>query len=98
MLADFFSDLLPSNARRWSGNLAKVLLLGADDSPIHRQAIVSDTICPGQPGRAYFEGSCWPALCQQKVILLPGTRVYVIEIDNITLLVEPAIATSTGDR
>lgn len=53
------------------------------------EAIVSEKILPGQPGRVRFQGTWWPARCEQDLTLLAGEVVYVVGRENITLLVQP---------
>jgi membrane-bound ClpP family serine protease len=53
------------------------------------EAIVSATILPRQPGRVRFQGTWWPARCEQELTLLAGEVVYVVGRENITLLVQP---------
>jgi membrane protein implicated in regulation of membrane protease activity len=54
------------------------------------KAKVSETIVgPSREGRVYFRGTWWPARCEQLVTLKPGDPVQVIDMSNITLLVEP---------
>ena len=52
------------------------------------EAIVAEEIRPNQCGRVRFQSSWWPARCEKKKIFKPGELVYVVGIDNITLLVE----------
>jgi len=60
------------------------------NSDFEKEAIVDEEIRPNRTGRVYFQGSWWPARCQQNVTLAPGKICYVINICNITLFVEPA--------
>lgn len=53
------------------------------------EAKVEVAICPQRRGRVKFQGSWWPAQCEQNVVLHRGTIVRVLGIENITLLVEP---------
>ena len=54
------------------------------------KAKVSQTIVgPEREGRVYFRGTWWPARCDEFVTLKPGEPVQVIDMNNITLLVEP---------
>ena len=54
------------------------------------EAKVSEIIVgPYREGRVYFRGTWWPARCEQFVTLKPGDPVQVIDMSNITLLVEP---------
>jgi len=59
-------------------------------SDFEKEAIVDEEIRPYRTGRVYFQGSWWPARCQQNVTLTAGKICYVMDICNITLLVEPA--------
>lgn len=55
----------------------------------HGRAIVESLILPGQSGRVWFKASWWPARCPLGISLLPGQAVRVVDIDRITLIVEP---------
>ncbi|MBD2101724.1 NfeD family protein [Leptolyngbya sp. FACHB-261] len=52
------------------------------------RATVDEIIRPGEVGRVQFQGSWWPARCEQDITLLPEQTVDVIGIRGITLLVE----------
>ncbi|GAB4383548.1 MAG: hypothetical protein Kow00121_45620 [Elainellaceae cyanobacterium] len=54
-----------------------------------RKAVVDEPISPYHAGRVRFQGSWWSARCSQNVTLDPGTVVYVVGNQGITLLVEP---------
>jgi membrane protein implicated in regulation of membrane protease activity len=51
-------------------------------------ATVTDAISPNKPGRIRYQGSWWPALCIGDEAILAGATVRVIEIVNITCIVE----------
>ncbi|MGB5969043.1 MAG: NfeD family protein [Spirulinaceae cyanobacterium] len=53
-----------------------------------REATVAETVISGKIGRVHFRASDWPARCLQNVTILPGRKVRVVGIDNITLIVE----------
>lgn len=72
-----------------AGSNATVLASSYVSQRAEERAIVSDTIRPDQNGRVRFQGSWWPARCEQNIILLPGQIVHVIGRQNITLLVTP---------
>ncbi len=55
----------------------------------HGRAIVESLILPGQSGRVWFKASWWPARCPLGIALYQGQAVRVIDIDRITLIVEP---------
>lgn len=73
---------------------ADVLTRAQDSRGVSRltyleEAKVEVTICPRRRGRVKFQGSWWPAQCEQNIVLHRGTTVRVIGTENITLLVEP---------
>ena len=53
------------------------------------QATVDMVIQPGSTGYVRFQGSWWPARCEQQVTITRGELVAVVGHENITLLVEP---------
>ncbi|HEY9642305.1 MAG TPA: NfeD family protein [Coleofasciculaceae cyanobacterium] len=60
-----------------------------------QKAVVATTIHPYRTGRIKFQGSWWFARCDHDITLHPGEIVHVIGRQNITLLVEPALAVSS---
>jgi membrane protein implicated in regulation of membrane protease activity len=60
-----------------------------------KEAIVDEEIRPHRKGRVHFQGTFWPARCLKNVTLTPGEICYVVNIDNITLFVEPATETES---
>lgn len=54
------------------------------------EAVVDETIQPGRAGRVRFQGSWWFARCGKAITLPPGEVVRVLELCDLTLLVEPA--------
>lgn len=55
---------------------------------LEREAIVTKTIYPHRSGQVKFKGSWWTAKCKQAVTLSPDEIVYVVERQNLTLLVK----------
>ena len=53
------------------------------------QATVNMIIQPGNTGYVRFQGSWWPARCEQQITIIPGEVVDVVGHENITLLVKP---------
>jgi len=81
----FYVSYLPGKGIPDASRDAETPLLG-----LTGEAKVSETIVgPYQEGRVYFRGTWWPARCEQFVTLKPGDTVQVIDMSNITLLVEP---------
>lgn len=72
-------------------NLLQIFPPGSGCHLIDRKAVVTTAIHPDQTGRVKFLGTWWPALCEQAFVLLPGTTVYVVDRENLTLVVEPAL-------
>jgi|GEM_PF-3524234 len=56
---------------------------------LDQEAIVEQTIRPGQAGRVRYHSSWWFARCKEDVFLHPGDRVYVVDRMDLTLIVEP---------
>jgi membrane protein implicated in regulation of membrane protease activity len=54
------------------------------------EAIVQEVIYQGRLWRVEFEATSWNARSEQEITLFPGDRVYVVNRQNITLIVEPA--------
>jgi membrane protein implicated in regulation of membrane protease activity len=50
---------------------------------------VCEKLRPEQFGQVEFRGTWWTALCLDNVVLLPGTRVRVIDRVELILVVEP---------
>ena len=57
-----------------------------------QEAIVMEVIQPGRQWRVSFSGSYWNARCSQEAPLQPGDVVYVVDRQNITLIIEPKLA------
>ncbi|WP_448572192.1 NfeD family protein [Trichothermofontia sp.] len=89
-LLDLLAWLLPqrqAEAQSTPGLLAEPQNVFANYR--HGRAIVESLILPGQSGRVWFKASWWPARCPLGIALYQGQAVRVIDIDRITLIVEP---------
>lgn len=51
--------------------------------------VVTEAIHPGAIGRVEYRSTWWNAVCLKPVVLPVGTRIRVVNIVNITLVVEP---------
>lgn len=60
-----------------------------DDLEQETIAIVDQTISPTSPGRVKWRSTTYPARCVHPVTLLPGQMCRVVDMHNITLIVEP---------
>ncbi|NJK27614.1 MAG: hypothetical protein HC925_02345 [Coleofasciculaceae cyanobacterium SM2_3_26] len=58
-----------------------------------REAVVEADIYPNRTGRVKFRGSYWPARCRRGITLRRGERCYVVDVCNITLMVDVRLAT-----
>ena len=58
---------------------------------LDQEAIVMEVIRPGKQWRVSFGGSYWNARCPQEASLQPGDIVYVVDRQNITLIIEPQL-------
>ncbi|NJN57084.1 MAG: hypothetical protein HC879_06050 [Leptolyngbyaceae cyanobacterium SL_5_9] len=98
-LLKVFTSFRPTESPDLDSKAAK-LLPNPNHSYLGGQAIVTQTIQPLKAGRVQFQGSWWPAWCEQRITINPGEVVDVAGIHrNITLLVEPALllrASSSG--
>ncbi|MBW4692865.1 MAG: NfeD family protein [Lyngbya sp. HA4199-MV5] len=56
-----------------------------------QEAIVMEVIQPKRQWRVSFSGSYWKARCTQEAALQPGDIVYVVDRQNITLIVAPKL-------
>jgi membrane protein implicated in regulation of membrane protease activity len=71
-------------------NLSRILPPGCSADPFERKAIVTQTIYPNIGGSVKFLGTWWTAFCEQDTALNEGSSVYVVNLINLTLIVEPA--------
>lgn len=51
--------------------------------------VVSRLIQADEPGRVKYQQSYWHAIAWDGIAVLPGTRVRIVGVDNITLIVDP---------
>jgi membrane protein implicated in regulation of membrane protease activity len=69
--------------------LTQMGLAQGNNIPCYVDATVVETIGPEQPGRIYYQGSWWRAICKQPLFLKPDTPVAVRGRIGLTLIVEP---------
>lgn len=53
------------------------------------EGIVDQIVQQGKIWRVKFQATYWNARATTAVILLPGDFVRIVDVDNITLLIEP---------
>jgi membrane protein implicated in regulation of membrane protease activity len=61
-------------------------------SSSYQEGVVDEIVLQGKAWRVRFASSYWPAKSVRPAVLLPGDRVRVVGLDNITLLVDPTTA------
>lgn len=57
----------------------------------YQEGVVDEIVIQGKAWRVRFAASYWPAKSIRPAVLLPGDRVRVVGLDNITLLVDPSV-------
>lgn len=88
-VSKFFRSFLASEIQDIRIDLAKNYWVDSSYNYLENEAIVEQVIEPLRRGRVSFRGSYWFARCKQGITLFPGQMVYVVGIDNLTLVVEP---------
>lgn len=63
-----------------------------------REAIVEEVIQQGRKWRVYYDNTSWNARCSQSIVLQPGDTVYVVGMQNITLIIEPTYSANYQDK
>jgi membrane protein implicated in regulation of membrane protease activity len=58
----------------------------------YQEGVVDEIVIQGKAWRVRFAASYWPAKSVRPAVLMPGDRVRVVGLDNITLLVDPSAA------
>jgi membrane protein implicated in regulation of membrane protease activity len=72
-----------------SQTTAQKAAIGSICDNMDKLGTIAETIHPGQRGRVSFQATTWFAVCPYDVVLMPNTRVRVIEHHDSTLIVEP---------
>jgi hypothetical protein len=70
-------------------NLVQPDLIQGTNLPCYVNATVTEEIRPNQPGRIYYQGSWWRAICSETTVLVPDTPVIVQGRIGLTLIVSP---------
>ncbi|NJK69077.1 MAG: hypothetical protein HC789_16545 [Microcoleus sp. CSU_2_2] len=68
---------------------AQKAAIGSICDNMDKLGTIAETIHPGQRGRVSFQGTTWFGVCPYDVVLMPNTRVRVLEHHDSTLIVEP---------
>ena len=55
----------------------------------YQEGVVDEIVIQGKAWRVRFASSYWPAKSVRPAVLMPGDRVRVVGLENITLLVDP---------
>ncbi len=63
-----------------------------EGSSVDQEGIVDEIVIQGKAWRVRFAASYWPAKSVRPAVLMPGDRVRIVGLDNITLLVDPSAA------
>jgi membrane protein implicated in regulation of membrane protease activity len=95
MVAPDLMNFFKSFFRRSRTSIEYVTIHVTDFQDLEDFGIVTATIQPRQLGRVEYRATWWNAVCPQDIVLLPGTRVRVIKMVNITLVVEPLVPVRT---
>jgi membrane protein implicated in regulation of membrane protease activity len=85
-LSAFLPFIKPRNVIRTSSKSAT-----SSFDYLEEIATVTDTIRPYRPGRIFFKGTWWNAVCEQNVELSTGSTVCVVGRTNITCIVQPFV-------
>jgi membrane protein implicated in regulation of membrane protease activity len=84
-----FTALYQWFSPRESQTTAQKAAIGSICDNMDKLGTVAETIEPGKRGRVSFQATTWFAVCPYDVVLMPNTRVRVIEHHDSTLIVEP---------
>lgn len=88
-MMNYFTELFAFLFPKSTPSVAFASAIESQVLAIQDVGVVTEIIQPGAIGRVEYRSSWWDAVCLKPMVLPVGTRIRVVEIVNITLVVEP---------